>query len=137
MKTIMERSICLFFLMLFFSFPAWADKNEKFTSMATEFIRENRCIISCEQPQGENRVMLKTTDGRTLSIRCVWYPYSKKGVLYLQKLRGTDYVLLGYGQSPDNPTFCYLLPASKVRKKLAIDQLEQYRLKRPLSDCTF
>lgn len=130
-------------ILLLFSFSTflWAQENGNFTDMACKFITHNRCVIHCEQ-QPENLLFLETVDGKNLSILCLWFPQTETGEYRLEEIcfslaSKMDYVLIGYGQIPKNPMYCYWLSAKKASKKLKIEKLEKYRLPLPLSDFCF
>lgn len=135
------RKILLVFCLFAFSVSLWADDNEKFTSTAVKFINVNRNIEVCKQLT-DNIISIKTKEGKTRKVLCIWLPYSDKSVCYLnaedvKKLDDADFLLLGYGQSPINSAFRYWIPASKATERLKIEKLDKYKMLHPLNDYQF
>lgn len=119
----MLHKIPLFFLFFFlFSSSLLAQDNEKFANMACRFIGCNRSVLHCELQQ-KQILVIRTSDGKELKLLCVWFPQTRGDAYELDEVTASlrekaDNVLIGYGQAPGNPMFCYCLQAKKISKKI-------------------
>lgn len=136
----MLHKIPLFFLFFFlFSSSLLAQDNEKFANMACRFIGCNRSVLHCELQQ-KQILVIRTSDGKELKLLCVWFPQTRGDAYELDEVTASlrekaDNVLIGYGQAPGNPMFCYCLQAKKISKKIKKGEWEKYKI--PLSLCDY
>lgn len=90
--------------------------------MACRFIGCNRSVLHCELQQ-KQILVIRTSDGKELKLLCVWFPQTRGDAYELDEVTASlrekaDNVLIGYGQAPGNPMFCYCLQAKKISKKI-------------------
>lgn len=99
--------------------------------MACRFIGCNRSVLHCELQQ-KQILVIRTSDGKELKLLCVWFPQTRGDAYELDEVTASlrekaDNVLIGYGQAPGNPMFCYCLQAKKISKKIKKGEWENIR----------
>ena len=77
-------------------------------------------------------------------LMCTWYPFTESGAykfsrkeLIDRRRKKVDFVLIGYGQKPNNPMLYYLVPVSKVKRKMSENALRKYQVGIPVCDLSF
>ena len=64
------------------------------------------------------------------------YKFSRKELIDRRRKK-VDFVLIGYGQKPNNPMLYYLVPVSKVKRKMSENALRKYQVGIPVCDLSF
>ena len=134
----LHKILIILLLSFFLPVSISAGESEQFATMVHRFVGSNRFILQYEL-RHDRIIDVRTMDNCNLRILCSWIPQTKNDEYGLDDktvaLKSEmPHILVGYGQTPDNPLFYYYLPAKKTPKKLKIKTLEKYRLPLPLCD---
>ena len=134
----LHKILIILLLSFFLPVSISAGESEQFATMVHRFVGSNRFILQYEL-RHDRIIDVRTMDICNLRILCSWIPQTKNDEYGLDDktvaLKSEmPHILVGYGQTPDNPLFYYYLPAKKTPKKLKIKTLEKYRLPLPLCD---
>ena len=132
MSKYFKLSIFLCFFLPTISFAQVKDTNNNtFASFICKFINE-RGLIKCRTVSEGNFLTLVNRADKPVNVMCTWYPFTESGAykfsrkeLIDRRRKKVDFVLIGYGQKPNNPMLYYLVPVSKVKRKMSENALRK------------
>lgn len=144
MSKYFKLSIFLCFFLPTISFAQVKDTNNNtFASFICKFINE-RGLIKCRTVSEGNFLTLVNRADKPVNVMCTWYPFTESGAykfsrkeLIDRRRKKVDFVLIGYGQKPNNPMLYYLVPISKVKRKMSENALRKYQVGIPVCDLSF
>ena len=117
--------------------------NNTFASFICKFINE-RGLVECRMVNEGNFLTLMNRADKLVNVMCTWYPFAEsdgykfsRKELIDRRRKKVDFVLIGYGQRPNNPMLYYLVPVPKVKRKMSENTLKKYQVGIPVCDLSF
>lgn len=120
-----------------------ASANERFTRYIGGLIGDSRNVEICQYNEIRNWLEYRTYSGKERTVSCWWHPEIKEDDCIiiessvLNRLKQTDYVMLGYGQSANNPMYFYFIPSKILSDEMNLKRMKKYLLSHPIINNSF
>ena len=129
-------------IMLLCFFVTEASANEPFTRYIGGLIGDSRNVETCQYNEVRNWLEYRTYSGKERTVSCWWHPEVEDGRItialdVLEQLKQADYVMIGYGQSANNPLYFYFIPSNEISDKMNLITMRNYLLPRPIVNNKF
>lgn len=132
--------IKILFLFILFSHALHlkATVHEEFSKFICDIIGTSRNVKESHYDNQTQIVVYQTIQEKECKVVCLWYPKNEKKRISIdesdwKKIYIADYIMIGYGQSPNNPAFYYFVPTKKIKKEFDLKKMEKYLLSFPIT----
>ena len=139
----MKTKILLFCLLTFAMVGrVFASEHEKFSKQVCGIISASQNVKVCHYDENQKCLLYQTFDKKEKKVQCLWFPQTKNHKFEISEdtwssLGNVDYIMIGYGLPSSNPQVYYLVPKQKLRKKVYLNKLENFRLSFPIINHKF
>ena len=139
----MKTKILLFTLLAFAMVSQlFASENETFSKQVCGIISASQNVKECHYDENQKYLLYQTYDKKEKKVHCLWYPQTEHHKIEISEetwssLDKVDYIMIGYGLTPSNPQFYFLIPKKKLGRKMNLNKLEKYRLSFPIVNHKF
>ena len=143
MTIIMKTKFLLFYLLTCAIVgQVCASEHDKFSKQVCGIISASQNVKECHYNENQKCLLYQTFDKKEKKVQCLWYPQAENHKIEISEdtwssLSDVDYIMIGYGLTPSNPQFYFLIPKHKLGKKVNLNKLEKYRLSFPIINHRF
>lgn len=136
------KNYCMAIIMILCFLVTEASANERFTRYIGGLIGDSRNVETCQYNEVRNWLEYRTYSGKERTVSCWWHPEVEDGRItiapdVLEQLKQADYVMIGYGQSANNPLYFYFIPSNEISDKMNLITMRNYLLPRPIVNNKF
>lgn len=136
------KNYCIAVIMLLCCFVTEASANERFTRYIGGLIGGCRNVETCQYNEVHNWLEYRTYSGKEKTVSCWWHPEVEDGRITiapdaLEQLKQTDYVMIGYAQSANNPRYFYFIPSNEIKGNMDLRTMKKYLLSYPIVNNRF
>ena len=136
------KNYCITIIMMLCFFVTEASANEPFTRYVGGLISDSRNVETCQYNETHNWLEYRTYSGEERTVSCWWHPEVEDGRITitpdtLEQLKQTDYVMIGYAQSANNPQYFYFIPSNEIKENMDLRTMNKYLLSHPIVNNRF